>query len=318
MEYRKGRGLTDERHVGCANTSCSVKEGLSLLMPDSSDPTITANRITLYDSVRIPAGETMPKQITFSFGADADDFVEERLFELAESEIIDRVLESPELARRLLSLLGLPYPECWIITALLTKEASRSWPHDKPGDLDIVGGRMQDGKPVLEYIACAQVKIRKVRDMDDTGSFSSGAGTTQAHFTARMGFDRTLLLHCIVREPQPLPEGYSPSWNSILNADFERAAKGCCGTIKRRFEQDRELYGFAWIGWGQAFGKRFNTCGGLCVDLVYPPPFRPALDSSESAETRVEVAETVKRILFDEHAGGSLPLIVPCGRWRRG
>jgi hypothetical protein len=287
-------------------------------MPDKQRPNIHAERITLYDTVQIPAGGTVPDRLTFSFGATADDTVEETLVELGESEIIDRTLNNPELAGRLLSLFGLPYPKCWIITEVLTNEVSKSWQHDKPGDLDIVCGRMRNGKPDLEFIACAQVKIRRVKSLDDTGSFSSGAGTTQAHFTARMGFDRTLLLHCIVREPQPTTEGYAPSWNSILNADFERAARGCYGTIKQRFEQDRELYGFAWIGWGQAFGKRFETCGGLCVDLVHPPPLRPALDSSEAATSRAEITEALKTILREEAAVRSPPLLVRCKGLPRG
>ena len=48
-----------------------------------------------------------------------------------------------------------------------------------------------------------------------------------------------------------------------INADFERAAKGCFGVIRGKLERDRELYGYGWIGWGQAFGNNWKTCGGL-------------------------------------------------------
>jgi hypothetical protein len=73
--------------------------------------------------------------------------------------------------------------------------------------LGLVWGNIRDGRPDFDCIACAEIKIGKVKTLADSGDFASGSGTTQAHFTARMGFDRTLLLHCIVREPQPTPEG---------------------------------------------------------------------------------------------------------------
>jgi hypothetical protein len=275
------------------------------------DPKIDARPVTIYDSVHFSAGERLPERITFTFGANADGMPDERLFDLAETEIIKEILKNPLLSARLLKHLDIQYPNCWILTEMLTSDASRSWPHSKPGDLDIICGRMRDGAPEFDFITCIQVKIRKVKSFDETGDFASGSGTTQAHWTAMMGFDRTLLLHCIVRIPQPLPDGFDPSWNSIVNTDFERAAKSCFGVIRKRFEQDRELYGYAWMGWGQAFGNHWETCGGLSVDLVYPPPHRPALDSAEATKTRTEVVDAV-RALLSRHDLGSLPIIVPC------
>ena len=90
---------------------------------------------------------------------------------------------------------------------------------------------------------------------------------------------------------------------------IERAAKSCYGTIRQRFEKDRELYGFGWIGWGQAYGKRWDTCGGFAVDLVYPPPQRPAVDSDEARKTRAEMIESF-RSLISTQGTGSLPVII--------
>jgi hypothetical protein len=209
--------------------------------------------------------------------------------------------------------LEIQYPNCWIVTEMPTRDATESWPHPKPGDLDIICGRMRNGKPDLDYITCVQVKIRKVKSFDETGDFASGSGTTQARWTAKMGFDRTLLLHCIVRIPQPLPEGYAPSWNSIVNTDFERAAKSCFGVIRERCERDRELYGYGWIGWCQAFGNSWKTCGGMSVDLVYPPPHRPTLDSEEAMSTRTEIVKSI-RALVSQNDIGKLPVVVRCKR----
>jgi len=207
-------------------------------MPDQRDrPENHAERITLYDSIHIPAGSRTPERITFSFGADGGDVTEERLFDLGEPQLIEQVLTNPLLVARLLEHFEIHYPNCWIITEMLTRSASPSWSHPKPGDLDIVCGRMKNGHPDFDFICGAQVKIRKVKTLDETGNFASGTGTEQSHWTAKMGFDRTLLLHCIVRVPQAVPDGYAPSWNPIINADFERAAKSCYGTIRTRFEK---------------------------------------------------------------------------------
>lgn len=274
-------------------------------------PKVDARPITIYDSVRIPTGVRIPGRISFTFGAGSDGMPEERLFDLAETEIIEEIITSPLLCTRLLECLDIQYPNYWIVTEMLTKEAAGSWPHSKPGDLDMVCGRMRHGKPDLDFITCVQVKIRKVKSFVETGDFASGSGTTQAHWTAKMGFDRTLLLHCIVRIPQPLPDGYAPSWNSIVNADFERAAKSCFGVIREKFERDRELYGYGWIGWGQACGNSWKTCGGLAVDLVYPPPHRPAFDSEEARQTRTEVAQSIRTLLSQQDIR-KLPVIVRC------
>jgi hypothetical protein len=274
---------------------------------------VHAERITLYDSVHISAGSQMPDRITFSFGADGVASAEQRLFDLSESQLIEQVVGNPMLMARLLEHFGIEYPNCWIITELLTRSASSSWSHSKPGDLDIVCGKMLNGHPDFDSLCCAQVKIRKVKTLDETGSFASGAGTEQSHWTAKMGFDRTILWHWIVREPQQLPEGYAASWNSIINADFERAAKSCYGTIRQKFETDRELYGFGWIGWGQAYGKGWETCGGFATDLVYTPPHRPALDSDEARKTRAEMIESF-RMLISTQVRSSLHVIQRKGK----
>lgn len=270
---------------------------------------IHAERITLYDSLHIPAGSQVPERVTLSFGADGGGITVERLFDLDERQLIEQVVTNPLLVSRLLEHFGIEYPNCWIITEILTRTASTSWPYPKPGDIDLVCGRMKDGRPDFDYICGVQVKLRKVKTLEETGDFASGAGTEQSHWTARMGFDRTLLLHWIVRVPLPLPEGYAPSWNAIINADFERAAKACYGTIRQKFEKDRELYGFGWLGWGQAYGKQWETCGGFAINLVYPPPHRPAIDSDEARNTRAEMIESFRSLILTQDAG-RLPLIV--------
>jgi hypothetical protein len=272
------------------------------------EPEINAGPITIYNSVHVRPGERLPERFTFSFGCDPDGLPADRLFDLGESEIVEQILANPLLCHRLLEPLGAQYPHCWMVSEILTRDAAGSWPNPLPGDLDIVCGGIIGGRADFDLISCVQVKIRKVKTFDQTGQFASGSGTKQSYWTARMGFDRTLLLHCIVRIPQPLPAGYAPGWSTIVNADFERAAGACFGTIREKFKRDRELYGYGWIGWGHAFGSNWNTCGSLAVDLVYPPPFRP-LDSAEGRQTREEMAASFRDLIAQQDTGNP-PVIV--------
>ena len=248
--------------------------------------------------------------MTFSFGADGGDGTEERLLDLTESQLIEQVVTNPMLMSRLLEHFEIEYPNCWIVTEILTRTASASWPYPKPGDLDIVCGRMKDGVPDFDSLCCAQVKIRKVKALDETGDFASGAGTEQSHWTAKMGFDRTLLLHWIVRVPQPLPEGYAQNWNAISNADFERASQKLLRHDPTEIREGRELYGFGWLGWGQAYGQRWDVCGGFSVDLVCPPPHRPVLDSDEAKKTRAEMIDSLGSVVSAAAIGRGLPVVI--------
>ncbi len=62
--------------------------------------------------------------ITFSFGADGGDVEGDRLFDLSESQLIERVVTNPMLMARLLEHFGIEYPKCWIVTEMLTRSAS--------------------------------------------------------------------------------------------------------------------------------------------------------------------------------------------------
>jgi hypothetical protein len=97
-----------------------------------------------------------------------------------------------------------------------------------------------------------------------------------------------------------------------INADFERAAKGCFGVIRGKLERDRELYGYGWIGWGQAFGNNWKRAAACQVDMVYPPPVRP-LDSAEGTKTRKEMVVSFRSLISQQDVG-KLPVIVRCKR----
>ena len=77
-------------------------------MPNQRNgPEVHAEHITLYDSIHFPAGSQTPERITFSFGADGCDATEERLFDLGESQLIERVVTNPMLVTRLMQHFGI-------------------------------------------------------------------------------------------------------------------------------------------------------------------------------------------------------------------
>jgi hypothetical protein len=62
---------------------------------------------------------------------------------------------------------------------------------------------------------------------------------------------------------------------------------------------------------GAKLSASWKTCGGLAVDLVYPPPHRPTLDSDEAMKPRTEIVESIGA-LISKHDTGKLPVIVRC------
>lgn len=144
-----------------------------------------------------------------------------------------------------------------------------------------------------------QVKKRRMDAAAKLTHFSSGEGTGQAFFTALMGFDRTVLLHLFVREPKPTSDEVAPSWNPITNSEFTRMMRASYRLIKDRFK--RELYGYGWLGWGQAFGREpEEECGGLSSDIIVEPPFRPRMDDADVCNAREMLKRSLTQLLSSE------------------
>lgn len=239
--------------------------------------------LSIYDAGVLSAGA---RDVSFDFGASAVSRSFERLCELAEAQLVEAALEPPHPLAAVLQGIGVPYPACWIALEIPTRELVPDWPHPKPGDIDMIVGILRNNRPLFDELTAIQVKVRKIGAGEDIRGFPSGRGTTQAHWTARMGFDRTLLLHFLVREPGPVPPGFAPSWNPITNSEFINAAKACSGAIRERLARDRELFGYGWLGWGQAFGESWRVCGGFGSEILAPLPPRPTADHPETRAAR--------------------------------
>ncbi len=203
------------------------------------EPLYETQPLTIYDSAILHPGMNT---ISFDFGANLENEQVDRLYDLKEAELVEKALTYPAPLEPLLQKLGIDYPCCWIALNVPKEKLMLDWKYDKPGDVDLIVGNIKGGRISVEYIVGMQVKIRKVKASDELRSFPSGTGTDQSYYTALMGFDRTMLLHFIIREPQHVPEGFAPSWNPIVNSDFMNAAKACTGVIKKRLH--RELFGY--------------------------------------------------------------------------
>ena len=258
-------------------------------------PQFEAQPLTIYDSATLSPGTN---SITFDFGANPKNDQVDQLYDLWELELIEKALSQPVSLAQFLQILEVNYPHCWLALDVDTKRLIKDWKHDKPGDgVDLVAGNIKEGHISLDYIVGIQVKLRKVKAPNELRSFPSGTGTEQAHYTALMGFDKTMLLHFITRESQTVPEGCAPGWNPIVNSYFINAAKACKGAIKERLEKKRELFGYGWIGWGQAYGEKWQVCGGFSDEIISDPPLRPRKDNSDVRKARESLNQSLKNLL---------------------
>lgn len=265
--------------------------------------------LTIYDTVHIEPGANV-SEIAFRFGADAsDDAAFNRLVVQPEAELTRALLNQGGLAADLFRLVDLVYPNVWTLIEPLTSRIAPSWREPSPGDLDIVCGAVVDGTPSLENISCFQVKIRRFRNGKTVGP----TGRSQANDTARMGFDRTVLLHMLVKEPEPVSEAEAGSWNAIKNADFVRSVRATLGVMRKDMENDSLPFGYTIVGWGQAFGKEWNVCGGMSVDKIKDPPLRPF--SSDAAVIRDEMRVQIGRVL-DSLTKNQVPILIDLSRYR--
>lgn len=269
-----------------------------------------------YDIIPLEIYQTLPitpgskGEFTFDFSSKGIDHQEEELLYLKEeSEITLKLIRSGFNAAVFFEQFGINIKNAWIFHEPLTKKLVPSFGHDKPGDIDLIAGHfMPDGKtPSFEYIVGMQIKMRKVTAEGNVRPFPSGEGKTQTHYTAKLGFDRTYLLHIFLQEPRPVPDGYAKSWNTIHNSNFGRAIKLSSGRILK--ELSNESFGYAYWGWGQAYGASSFELGSISKDILYEAPLRPFQNDQEVAENkRILIRSLEESIRAKYHA--CIPLII--------
>jgi hypothetical protein len=264
--------------------------------------------IKVYDTVKF----TEPKKsVLADFGAKPREYIDETLFEINESKLVEKAVESSRKPLAdIFSHLEIDTNDCWVATNIptpnlipdnITQKLLQKVGGDSPkiaGDIDLIVGDIKDNDLSFDRLIAFQVKIRRMDANEKLSHFSSGEGTGQAFFTALMGFDRTVLLHIFVREPKPVTGGFAASWNPITNSEFARMMRASYGAIKNRLK--RESYGYGWLGWGQAFGREADETGGIASDIIVVPPLRPKMYDADVCVAREELTKSLINLLSGE------------------
>lgn len=264
--------------------------------------------IKIYDTVKLNEPN---KSVVLDFGAEPREGTTKTLFEINEPKLVEKAVESSlKPLNDIFTQLKIDTNNCWIATNIpmlkliennLAQKLLEKVGGDSPkiaGDIDLIVGDIKENDMSFERLIAFQVKIRRMDDTDRLSHFSSGEGTGQSYFTALMGFDRTVLLHIFVREPKPVTGDFAPSWNPINNSEFVRMMRASYGAIKKRLE--RESYGYGWLGWGQAFGREPEECGGIASDIIVAPPFRPKMHDVDVCIARMALTKSLISLLSSE------------------
>lgn len=268
-----------------------------------SDCKIEIQPLKIFDSA-IVDGST--DSITLDFGAHPRDKVTDYLFRIGEIELVEKIAGSSLYPLHdILTRLDLDINNCWIATNIKTDKLIENSLADKlqaksggvAGDIDLIIGDIVNKDLSFSRLIAFQAKRRKLT-LNGKSYLPSGTGTGQSSFTALMGFDKTILLHILVREPKQVSSPFAASWNPIINSDFPNMVRASYGIIKERLK--REWYGYAWLGWGQAYGREPEETGGIPSDVVVVPPQRPMNHDADVCAAREMMTRSLINLLSIE------------------
>lgn len=219
------------------------------------------------------------------------------LFEKDEKFIIDILFKSPDPLSSILDRIGYDYPKCWVMIHTKTRNLVPRWGDQKPGDIDIIVGSIVDDELSLENLLAIEVKIRKITSQDKLNSFPSGRGTTQAAGLSKLGFNKVILLHVLLRDPKEVPEDAHPNWNIMVNTSFFDFYKACENQIVDFIKENDSYFGYAWIGLGQVHGRSYSESGGVSHRMAVNPPEITNHNDLEIAANRTELLASINMAL---------------------
>lgn len=235
------------------------------------------------------------------------------LVEEAEGPLVASIVHVDAVRQFILQQLGLIDRPAWILLGAPRNLVIPQRPAGKPGDFDLICGPVAGGALRFDYLADAEVKIRRLDADGDLRSSGSGQGTAQARGAAELGFDRTLLLHLMVSASGELPPGRVPTWDTYAGPSF--SAVETAANQARRWEGASPAYGLALLGLGEITGTDFHLAGSISPVAVRAPPFRPLHD-----QTAVRTARQHVERALEAHFGSSRPaswLFAHCRRCRQ-
>jgi hypothetical protein len=229
----------------------------------------------------------------------------ENLYEINEPYIVQSFFKPPHPIEFLLMTLGINYPYCWAITNIKTNELLPDWDGTIPGDIDVIAGNVTQNGFSFENMLAIQVKVRRITKQDKLKKFVCGVGREQSAKTAELGFDRTFLLHVLVRDPKEFGEYDHPNAQWIENSDFRNFEKANEQLIIEYFKENNMTFGYGWLGWGQLYGRDFGEAGRSGFKIL----FRPPTLKTNNSKIREQLIKSLNQVL-SENKSFCLPIVI--------
>ena len=235
---------------------------------------------------------------------------ESDLVDLGEHEIVERAVFFEMVRSPILESLGLSPASSWCFINEKRPALLPNGPEGKPGDFDIIAGPVRDGLVHFDYLAEAEVKIRKVDSDGRPRSFASGMGTGQARGAAELGFDRTLLLHVLLQDGTGDLEGADWWRGTAGRAHFHETVSRTIGQVEKYLDLESAPFGYGLLGWGHASSVDPTMTGALIHVGHRVPPLLPLRDSPDTRENRARVVSGIKRRLGENRPAA--PVFCAC------
>lgn len=163
------------------------------------------------------------------------------------------------------------------------------------GDIDLIAGNFYEDQktPDFENIIAIQIKKRVITSDGELKQASSRGGSQQSHQTALMGFDKTYLLHLLIKDPAARQSGHAPMWNNFSNTIDDIHIKRCINERKDKLEFS--LFGYVVIAWSQSSENNWKMSGNIRPPkVVKKAPFKPWMQLSEAEQDRSRLVEYLK------------------------
>lgn len=252
--------------------------------------------VPMHLSVRKTIGPGQTANIVM--GAPSEVWSDRRLRDMKEGEVAALVLDTPSAAQVLHEMTGLMSSRMWCLLQTPRARLLPSSPSGVPGDFDAICGEVRDGVVDLGRLVSVEFKLAKAKQSGDDIKFASGWGQRQAHEASLLGFDQTVLMHFLVREPQARSAGRAP-WADAADAstfrvDMERMAGRLA---KDELGHGVAPYGVALVGLGHAEGVDPADSMALTPVPLSVPSFRPFWYRETARAARREIARSLRALL---------------------
>lgn len=238
---------------------------------------------------------------TIDAGGDPDELDKHGYVATVPEHTLVPFLVETQSTRLLLSqVLGLPPDSSWFWIHERRENLLPDNPVGKPGDFDIICGVLRDGRPSSEFLCGVEVKRRRVDPSGRAKAFPSGKGEAQVAGLVELGFDRSLLMHCLVSERTEYHPSASSTWQGMLNADNRDAARATASALSSSLPPGA---GHAILMIGQGQNRDFRRSHTAIVRVPCAPPTTPRRDSTNIRANALRLRKNVARRLGENRTG---------------